>query len=117
MHLPAPSDDSAVLTAAAVRLMRQLFRPGCRYWKAGVMLQKLQPASQTQYGLFDPAPQSHDDRKRVMQTMDAINATWGRGTLGMGTAGFRKPRRWSMQRQLLSPRYTTRWDELPVVHA
>jgi DNA polymerase V len=27
--------------------------------------------------------------------------------------GFTKP--WSMRREMLSPRYTTRWNELPLV--
>ncbi|MDN5863661.1 MAG: Y-family DNA polymerase [Gammaproteobacteria bacterium] len=116
--LPAPSDDEAVLTAWAVELMRRIFRPGCRYWKSGVMLLDLIPRGSEQRLLFDaPLPETEARRHRAMQTLDAVNGKWGRGTLGLGSAGLRGPRHWSMKRELLSPRYTTSWRELPVARA
>ena len=45
-----------------------------------------------------------------MQALDALNARFGRGTVGFGTAGERQP--WGLRREFISPRYTTVWDEL-----
>lgn len=45
-----------------------------------------------------------------MQTIDAINQRMGKHTLQL--SGVRKQALWQIKRELLSPRYTTRWDEL-----
>ncbi|WP_426269249.1 DUF4113 domain-containing protein [Dyella kyungheensis] len=39
----------------------------------------------------------------------------GRGSIGIGSAGVKGERDWSMQRGMLSPRYTTQRDELRIV--
>ena len=41
----------------------------------------------------------------------------GRGSMGRGHAGIKGGPDWSMKRDMLSPRYTTHWDELPLVKA
>jgi len=47
---------------------------------------------------------------RLMATVDAINRVYGRDTLFLGSQGI--TRTWKMRQYRLSPRYTTRWDEL-----
>lgn len=48
-----------------------------------------------------------------MIAMDAVNARHGRGTLVPAAVGFKKE--WATKFEMRSPRYTTRWDELPEV--
>jgi DNA polymerase V len=116
--LPAPTDDTAVLTQWATAIMRSVFRSGARYWKAGVMLLDLSAKGREQLCLFDaPLPAREAGRTEAMRVLDRINAKWGRGTLGVGSAGLAAPRHWSMRRDLLSPCYTTRWRELPIARA
>lgn len=116
--LPMATDDTGVLTTWAVALMRRIFRPGHRYWKSGVMLLDLSPKGAEQLSLLDaPAPTSERKRSEVMRVMDEANGKWGRGTIGIGSAGLHAPHPWSMKRGMLSPRYTTRWEELPRVRA
>ena len=50
-----------------------------------------------------------------MTTIDFINKQIGTGAIQYAVAGFRP--RWQMRRSRMSPRYTTRWDELVVVRA
>lgn len=50
---------------------------------------------------------------RLMQVMDRINAEWGRGALHSAAEGVQKG--WKMRWERMSPAYTTRWDQLPVV--
>lgn len=116
LRLPEPTDDSAWLCAWAGGILQTLFKPGYRYVKAGVMLLDLQERGVRQGQLFDTAPPEHDARRaRLMQTLDQANQKWGRGSMGIGHAGIKEQRPWAMQRQNLSPRYTTCWDELRVV--
>jgi DNA polymerase V len=116
--LPMATDDTGMLTIWAVALMRRIFRPGHRYWKSGVMLLDLSSKGAEQLSLFDaPVPLTEHKRSEVMRVMDQANSKWGKGTIGIGSAGLQGSRGWSMKRELLSPRYTTRWDELPRVRS
>lgn len=54
----------------------------------------------------------------LMATLDRINDRFGRGTIGLASAGVsRSERRWSMRQQLRTPAYTTSWNDLPVARA
>jgi DNA polymerase V len=66
------------------------------------------PAGRAQRGLFDQP----DDARSIsrMRAVDELNARFGRGTIGFGTAGERQV--WSLRREFISPRYTTDWNEL-----
>jgi DNA polymerase V len=76
------------------------------------------PKSQRQLSLWEPN-EPHSDA--LMQTLDAINAKFGRGTIQFAAAGLKKP--WAMRAEMrtldakLSSRYTTVWSEIPVVRA
>jgi DNA polymerase V len=112
LQLPAHTADSAELAAWAGRVLRTIYRPGHRYVKAGVMLFDIRARGCRQGGLFDRDPRDEARRARLMGVMDAANRHWGRGTLAIGSAGIRCERAWTMQRGMLSPRYTTCWDEV-----
>ena len=110
--LITPSDDTMVLTAAALRGLKTIYRAGFRYKKAGIMLTLLSNKGVQQGSLFDAAA----DQARsaaLMSAMDEVNRLFGSGMLRSGASGTRQ--RWSMRSENRSPRFTTRWDELPVV--
>ncbi|WP_345776077.1 DUF4113 domain-containing protein [Rhodanobacter sp. K2T2] len=114
--LPMPTSDSAVLTQWAMALMKALWKPGFRYVKAGVMLLDLRELGVLQGSLFDAPPPAQDVRReKLMALLDKTNEKWGRGTMGNGSAGVKDQRGWAMNRQNLSPRYTTCWDEVRAV--
>lgn len=115
LPIPIPTDDIGVLTRAAVAVMRSLHRPGYRYTKAGVMLSDLRGKERTQGDLF--AAEMVQPRDALLDALDQVNAKWGRGTMGMGSAGLQRPRAWAMKRDLLTPAYTTRWSDLATVRA
>lgn len=109
--LPVPTAYTPDLLRAAISGLTEIFRPHFHYKRCGVMLSELVPHSPYQTDLFasDPARQ-----ERLMATLDRINRDWGRDTLHFAAAGI--AREWKMKQQRLSPRYTTRWDELPVAY-
>ncbi|MBH2008458.1 MAG: Y-family DNA polymerase [Xanthomonadaceae bacterium] len=106
--LSQASDDTLLLTRAAHWGLQRIYRPGFAYQKAGVALLDLSDGRTPQRDLFSTAR----DNTKLMQVMDRINATWGRGTLRSAAEGVHKD--WKMKREQMSPGYTTRWDQLPV---
>lgn len=118
VKLPAPTDDSLRLTSAALSGLRRIYKPGYRYVKAGVMFVEMQPGAVQQLRLFadeDAIPSQADSRSRLMVAMDRVNRKAGKGKLRLASAGIRSA--WAMKREMMTPAYTTRWDELPVVRA
>ena len=114
MSLTQASDDTLRLARAARYALERIYRPGYRYARAGVMLLDLAPAAQRQATLFEQ-PAAIARRQRLMATLAALNRQWGADTVTLAAAGIE--RRWAMKREKQSPHYTTRWDELPIIHA
>lgn len=108
LNLPAPSDDTRVLNDQAQAGLREIFRDGFGYAKAEVLLLDLCGRSEVAADLFAAAPDPA--AARLMATLDAINGRFGRETLRL--ARIPRDPAWQMRRDLLSPRYTTRLDEL-----
>ena len=48
-----------------------------------------------------------------MKALDGINERFGPGTLFYAAAGLKKDGDWQSRTHHLSPRYTTKWNELP----
>ncbi len=115
--LEPPSNHTPTLLRAARRCLDRIWRDGADYRKAGVMLSGLRPETPRQAHLFDAG--DRPEQQRLMQAVDQLNRTMGRGTVGWASALVNEPQsaNWTMQRQQRSPRYTTRWDELRVVQA
>ncbi|WP_313127870.1 translesion error-prone DNA polymerase V subunit UmuC [Stutzerimonas nitrititolerans] len=109
--LPYPTDDTRVLAAAAVRGLDAIYRPGYAYSKAEVLLMDLRQRGEFTDDLFAAAPRLGADR--LMDVVDRINAQEGRGTVRLGRIPAAP--KWAMRREMMSQRYTTRWDELMVV--
>ena len=110
-RLSMPTADTTELVKVAHMLIERIYRPGFRYLKAGVMLLELIPEKQCPENLF-VTPYQHSKSKKLMEVMDKINTKYGHDTLVLGTSGLnRKP--WFMRQSKRSPRYTTRWHELP----
>ena len=106
------TDDTLVLISAAASGLRNIFRAGFHYKKVGVMLTLLSSKTARQGTLFDD-PAAREKSARLMAVMDAVNQEFGRDTLHSAAEGVAK--RWAMRAGMRSPRYTTQWDELPVV--
>ncbi|UAW98027.1 translesion error-prone DNA polymerase V subunit UmuC [Halopseudomonas nanhaiensis] len=113
VHLPYPTDDTRILIQTAVQGLERIYRVGPAYAKASVMLLGLCRRDQYTPDLFAPSQAVTSDR--LMQTMDKINQRWGKNTLK--SARLPAMPEWGMQRQLLSPSYTTRLDQLWTVRA
>ncbi len=112
-ELPYPTDDTRVITKAAVASLNELFQEGFKFSKAEILLMDLRQPNEFTGDLF--APSQPEASGRVMNVLDEINAKWGRGTLR--TASVPVSPEWGMRRELKSPSYTTRLDELWTIGA
>ena len=93
-------------------VLKRLFKPGVLYAKAGVILLDLIPSQRASMSLFcENSCADFKKQQQLMQALDAINARWGAGSLGLAT----EQRGIARQSAMRSPRYTTCWDELPCV--
>jgi DNA polymerase V len=123
-----PTADSAVLVSAAAAAVRVQFRAGFNYAKAGAVLTDLRALGQEQVELDlfselgeEAAPPAERNRAKLMTAMDALNHRFGRDSVRLGSTAAASSgaeiRVWATKQQRRSPRYTTRWDEMPVVRA
>jgi DNA polymerase V len=102
-----PTSDTRALIAEAIRLLEPAFRPGYRYAKAGIILNDLVPGGEQQRLFATRNPQAS---AKTMAVLDRINAQHGRGTLRVASTGI--ARSWATKAQRLSPRYTTRLEDI-----
>ena len=103
-----PTADTFTLIASALRSARSIWKGGYRYQKAGVVLVDLYRSDELPVQMFpsrDPIKSS-----KLMQTMDIINARQGRGTIR--PAQVPSQAGWAGRQRIISPRYTTRADEI-----
>lgn len=109
MQLLTPTQDSRDIINAAVKCLDKIWKDGHRFQKAGVMLGDFFSQGVVQLNLFDDnAPRAGSNR--LMEVLDHLNAKDGRETLYFAGQGVQ--RQWQMKREMLSPRYTTRFDDL-----
>jgi len=115
--LRRPSCDSATLAQAALLGLRQIWKPGYKIHKAGVILTDLRDGAVEQHELalgdeVDPR------RERLGAVVDRINDRYGRGTLHVASAGVGgDARSWTMKQEWLTPQYTTNWADVPTARA
>ncbi|HHG0454654.1 Y-family DNA polymerase [Citrobacter freundii] len=112
VKLLTPTQDSRDIIAAATRSLDAIWKDGHRYQKAGVMLGDFFSQGIAQLNLFDDnAPRRGSEK--LMEVLDHLNAKDGRGTLYFAGQGIQQ--QWQMKREMLSPRYTTRFSDLIIV--
>ena len=92
--------------------LRNIFINGRRYKKAGVVFFGLESNANRQMDLFADTARN-EKSEQLAVAMDKINHRFGKGTVFNLAEGIKKP--WAMKREHLSPRYTTKWDQLLVV--
>ena len=107
VKLPHPTDSTLELTAQAARLLREIYRPGFEYKRAGVILSDISPRKGMQQELFGNGNREKHDK--LMNVLDKLNDTYGKHKVVVAAEGFEP---FKMKRDHLSPNYTTDWQSL-----
>lgn len=102
-----PTNSSIDLVRYASIGLKAIFKEGYQYKKAGVVVMGITPQEQKQLNLFVKENPKHQN---IMQVMDKINLSLGQQKLKLGVQDL--GRTWKMRQEKLSPRYTTKLDEV-----
>lgn len=111
LPLHMPTNNTLQLVQVALLGLRQLYRPGYDYMKAGISLGELVTAQAQQQDLFHSAG-SQEKTGRLMHALDSINRKMGRATLKLASEGVQPQQAWRMKQERKSPGYTTQWSQL-----
>ena len=106
-----PTDDLIRVVKNAKSLLRSIYRKGYAYKKAGVLLIDLIPKGAQQGLLFEE--HGNPRRKEFVDAFEEVASQYGQACAFLGAQGVKQ--KWSMRREMRTPRYTTSWDEIPVL--
>ncbi|NRA85361.1 MAG: DUF4113 domain-containing protein [Gammaproteobacteria bacterium] len=102
-----PTNDTSVMLKAIDAVIDSLFVSNVAYDKVGVGCIELIGEEFWQHDLFDIST----DNPQLMKCIDTINRRFGPNSITNAAQGIEQP--WQMNRQFLSPNYTTNWQALP----
>ena len=111
VHFEQPPNDQRTIVSSAVAAARELYKRGYGYKKAGVVATHIIQESDVVHSLFEDT-QASEREHRITSALDAINGTFGRGTVKLAAQGTGRIKSASEKQ---SPHYTTLWDDLPKV--
>lgn len=100
--------DTLVFCKLSAKILEQIWRNGFEYSRAGVMLSDFSSTLTRQRTFFD---KPEKDNRSLMAAIDRINNTVG--SINVAATGIQQS--WTMKREKLSPAYTTKWKDIPVV--
>jgi DNA polymerase V len=106
--LPVATNSTLELIHYARAGLKKIFRKGYSYKKVGIILSEFVPEANVQQNFFDKT--SRTKHSAIMRLMDELNGTMGRDTIRIATHGYEN--RWKLRQEMLSKRFTTRFDEI-----
>lgn len=107
VNLPFPSNSSIEIANFAEQGLKQIFRSGYRYKKAGVIVMDLVSENARQLSLFENPNPKH---RELMKAMDTINQKAGYSIVKFASQNTQVT--WKMSQKYLSPKYTTRLSDI-----
>ena len=111
VHFEQPTNDQRMIVASAAAAAHELYKRGYGYKKAGVVATHILQESDVVHSLFEDS-QAAEREHRITSALDAINGTFGRGTVKLAAQGSGRIKSASEKQ---SPHYTTLWDDIPKV--
>ena len=111
VHFDPPTNDQRTIVARAVAAAHEAYRRGYGYKKAGVVATRIMQENDVVHSLFEDT-EAAEREHRITSALDAINGTYGRGTVKLAAQGSGRIKS-SSEKQ--SPHYTTLWSDIPTV--
>ena len=108
-RLEPPVSDTFVILKTARYAFERIYDGRIPFKKAGVVFSGILPEKSLQPSLFDPSPSMDNGNGKLMSVIDGINKREGAGSVVFASQGFGGVR---MNREHLSPQYTTKFDEI-----
>ena len=111
VHFEHPTNDQRTIVSSAAAAAHELYKRGYGYKKAGVVATHIIQESEIVHSLFEDT-EAAEREHRITSALDAINGTFGRGTVKLAAQGSGRIKS-SSEKQ--SPHYTTLWTDIPKV--
>ena len=111
IDLAIPSSNSIELIKNAVKALKDIYKYGYSYQKAGIILSNLKDAKQNDRNLLTPLLENKS--KKLMRAIDYTNSKYGRYAISIAHAGLNKG--WKMRREHSSRIDTASFDSLPII--
>ncbi len=108
--LPHPTNSSLTISNFAIKGLKSIFRKGIAYKRAGIILTGLVDENNYQLDFFNEPNPKHNN---LMSTIDELNQKIGDYKIKIASQDL--DRTWKMKQQHLSPRYTTKIEEILTV--
>lgn len=107
--LPFATNSTLTISTIAVAMLKELHKgnEGIKFKKAGVIVTELIDEDKKQLQLFEEENPKH---LAIMKAMDHLNAKIGDRKVKLGTQNLNQT--WNMNQNHLSPRFTTRYNEI-----
>ena len=109
LGLDEPTDDPIRIVQNAKKMLRDIYRSGYAYKKAGVILLDLVPSASPP-GLCFLKSTGRPRREDFVNAVEEAASRYGGGGAFWGGQGIGK--QWRMRREMRTPRYTTHWEDL-----
>ncbi len=108
--LPLPTSFTPDIISYAKKALLQIYKPNLLYKKAGIILAQFTSETLIEQDLFQKSP--IEKNKKIMQTISQINKHYGNHTVYFAAEGTKA--KWKKKPINRSPRYTTKWDDIPI---
>ena len=105
-----PTDSTLTITNAAVQAIKTIFKSGIKYKRAGVIVTGLVPTGNHQLDLFSNENPKH---KPLMFAIDHLNKKFKADKIKIANQDLE--RTWKMRQERLSPKYTTKINDIITV--
>ena len=110
MKLPFPTNSSMEILKYTRAGLKRIFKKGYYYKKAGVMVMGITPEDERQLSVFEAESAKHT---KLLGIVDSLNRSIGTDKIKFGCQAL--DRTWKMKQEKLSPRYTTKLEEILTV--
>ena len=107
IQLPFATNSSIELSKFAIQALKQIFKEGYSYKKAGVIVQDFTPQDSVQKSLFEERNEKHIP---LMKAVDKLNALFGQQKIRLASQDAKRV--WKMKQEKLSPNYTTKLADI-----
>ncbi len=112
IDLPVRTSDSIELVKYALNGLKSIYKKGYKYQKTGIIFSNLKNTNAYNKNLFSKIS-NEEKRENLMKAIDLTNVKYGRHSLSIAEAGFKK--KWNIKQQHSSKIDTACFNFLPIV--
>ncbi|MCC9071313.1 Y-family DNA polymerase [Flavobacterium sp. F-65] len=102
-----PTNSTIELNQAAQKGLKEIYKTGYSYKRAGVIVMGLTPNDETQLNLFSTSNPKHQP---LMSVIDKMNLSYGDNKVKFGMQSL--GRQWKMKQDRLSPKFSTKLKDV-----